>query len=161
MLTLSGLSSPSASAKGSTSNAYRRSRWALLAKTTFEVTLAMGVLTAGQAQAMVVNLGGQAWEVIPFTGSYSNNLVEMTSIPLIPPPQPLPECIGPGGRRVWMTAINGVPPNESITHHYNCNFDLCPVTVCKLLPPCWTFRTCEIMEPRGKHVVTCLESHHG
>jgi hypothetical protein len=117
MLILSRFSSPSPSAKGSTSNAHRSNRWGLLAKPTLGVALAMGVLTAGQAQAMVVNLGGQDWEVIPFTVSYSNNLDEMTSIPLIPPEPPLPECIGPGARRVWMTAITGDPPNESITHH--------------------------------------------
>jgi hypothetical protein len=116
MLILSRLSSPSASAKGSTSNADRRSRWALLAKPTLGVALAMGVLTAGQAQAMVVNLGGQDLEVIPFTGTYSNNVDEMTSIPPIPPEPPLPECIGPGGRRVWMTAVSGVYPNQTILH---------------------------------------------
>ncbi len=135
MLILSRFSSPCASAKGSTFNPDHSRRWALLAKPTLGVVLAMGVLTAGQAQAMVVNLGGQDLEVIPFTGSYSNNLDEMTSIPLIPPEPPLPECIGPGARRVWMTAITGVPPNESITHHYNCVFDFCPITVCGLLPP--------------------------
>jgi hypothetical protein len=135
MLIPSRFSSPYASAMGSTSNPDHRSRWALLAKPALGVALAMGVFTAGQAQAMVVNLGGQDWEVIPFTGTYSNNVEEMTSIPPIPPPPSLPECVGSGGRRVWMTAVNGVPPNEYITHHYNCIFDLCPITVCELLPP--------------------------
>jgi len=75
MLILSRLFSPSPSAKGSTSNADRRSRWGLLAKPTLGVALAMGVLTAGQVQAMVVNLGGQDWEVTPFTGTYNENTI--------------------------------------------------------------------------------------
>jgi hypothetical protein len=129
MLILSGLSSPSASAKGSTSNADRRSRWALLAKPTLGVVLAMGVLTAGQAQAMVVNLGGQAWKVIPFTGSYINNLVEMTSIPLVPPEPPLPECIGPGVRRVLLITLEG-------KSHYVCLPDVvCPPGCLNPPPP--------------------------
>jgi hypothetical protein len=33
----------------------------------------MGVLTAGQAQALVVNVGGQDWDVTTFTGSYNGN----------------------------------------------------------------------------------------
>lgn len=33
----------------------------------------MGVLTAGQAQAFVVNVGGQDWDVTTFTGSYNAN----------------------------------------------------------------------------------------
>ena len=130
MLIPSRFSSPSPSAKGSTSNADRRSRWALLAKPTLGVALAMGVLTAGQAQAMVVNLGGQDWELIPFTGTYSNNVDEMTSIPPIPPVPPLPECIG--GRRVWMTSPGW--PGRAPEHHYICVFDLCTY-VCELLPP--------------------------
>jgi hypothetical protein len=131
LIILSGFSSPSASAKGSTSNPDHSSRWALLAKPAIGLALAMGVFTAGQAQAMVVNLSEQDWEVIPFTGSYSNNVDEMTSIPTIPPEPPLPECIGPGGRRVWMTAVSGVYPNETITHHYNCVFDF---SACSILP---------------------------
>ena len=133
MLILSGLSSPSPSAKGSTFYPDHSRRLALLAKPTLGVALAMGVLTAGQAQAMVVNLGEQDWELIPFTGTYSNNVDEMTSIPPIPPEPPLPECIG--GRRVWMTAVAGIPPNESFTHHYNCVFDFCTIFVCDPPPP--------------------------
>ena len=33
----------------------------------------MGVLTAGQAQAFVVNVGGQDWDVTTFTGTYNDN----------------------------------------------------------------------------------------
>lgn len=73
MLILSRFSSPSASAKGSTSNAHRSNRWALLAKPTFGVALAMGVLSAGQAQALVVNVGGQDLDVTIFTGTYKTN----------------------------------------------------------------------------------------
>jgi hypothetical protein len=51
MLTLSGFSSPSPSAKGGISNPDRRSRWASLAKPALGVALAIGVLAAGQAQA--------------------------------------------------------------------------------------------------------------
>jgi hypothetical protein len=71
MLILSRLFSPSSSAKGSTSNAYRRSRWALLAKPAFSGALAVGVITAGQAQALVVNVNGQDWDVTTFTGTYN------------------------------------------------------------------------------------------
>lgn len=51
MLTLSGFSSPSPSAKGGISNPDRRSRWASLAKPALGVALAIGVLAANQAQA--------------------------------------------------------------------------------------------------------------
>jgi hypothetical protein len=33
----------------------------------------MGALTAGQAQALVVNVGGEDWDVTTFTGSYYAN----------------------------------------------------------------------------------------
>jgi hypothetical protein len=56
MLTLSRCSSPSLSAKRRTSNADCRSRWALLAKPALSVALAMGVLTAGQAQALTISI---------------------------------------------------------------------------------------------------------
>ncbi len=75
MLIFSRFYSPSASAKGSTSNPDHSSRWALLAKPAIGLALAMGVFTAGQAQAMVVNLSEQDWEVIPFTGSYNENTI--------------------------------------------------------------------------------------
>jgi hypothetical protein len=73
MLILSGFSSPSASAKGSTFNPDHSRRWALLAKPTLGVALAMGVLTAGQAQAMVVNLGEQDWYMTTFSGTFNEN----------------------------------------------------------------------------------------
>jgi hypothetical protein len=73
MLILSRFSSPSAIAKGSTFNPDRSRRWALLAKPTLGVALAMGVLTAGQAQAMVVNLGGQDWYMTTFSGTFNEN----------------------------------------------------------------------------------------
>jgi hypothetical protein len=56
MFILSGFASPSSSAKGRTSNPDRRRRWI---KPALGVALAMGVLTAGQAQAFVVTVGGQ------------------------------------------------------------------------------------------------------
>jgi len=62
-------SSPSTSAKGSTSNS--RSRWLSLAKPALGVALAMGVLTAGQARAVIVNVDGQDWDVTTFSGSYA------------------------------------------------------------------------------------------
>ena len=55
MLTLSRFSSPSLSAKRRTSNPDRR-RWASLAKPGLGVALAMGVLTAGQAQALTISI---------------------------------------------------------------------------------------------------------
>jgi hypothetical protein len=64
-------SSPSTSAKGSNSNPRRH--WLSLAKPALGVALAMGVLTAGQAQAFVVNVEGQDWDVTTFTGSYNDN----------------------------------------------------------------------------------------
>ena len=71
MLNISRFSSPSSSAKGSTSNPVLRRRWSSLAKPALGVALAMGVLTAGQAQAFVVNVGGQDWDVTTFAGSYN------------------------------------------------------------------------------------------
>ena len=65
-------SSPSTSAKGSTSNPNTRC-WLSLAKPALGVTLAMAALTAGQAQAFVVNVEGQDWDVTTFTGSYNDN----------------------------------------------------------------------------------------
>ncbi len=73
MFILSGFSSPFSSAKGRTSNPDRRRRWSSLAKPALGVALAMGVLTAGQAQAFVVNVGGQDYDVTTFTGSYYAN----------------------------------------------------------------------------------------
>ena len=55
MLTLSGFSSPSPSAKGGISNPDRRRRWSSLAKPALGVALAIGVLAAGQAQAYQFN----------------------------------------------------------------------------------------------------------
>ena len=69
MLTFS--SSPSTSAKSSTSNP-RRHRLSL-AKPALGVALAMGVLTAGQARAVVVNVDGKDWDVTTFAGGYYEN----------------------------------------------------------------------------------------
>jgi hypothetical protein len=55
MLTLSRSSSPSLSDKRRTSNPDRR-HWASLAKPGLGVALAMGVLTAGQAQALTISI---------------------------------------------------------------------------------------------------------
>jgi hypothetical protein len=86
MIIPSRFSSPSASAMGSTSNPDHSSRLALLAKPTLGVALAMGVLTAGQAQALVVNVGGQDWELIPFTGNFNeNNIYAIINNSVAPP----------------------------------------------------------------------------
>lgn len=39
----------------------------------------VGVLGAGQAQALVVNVGGQFWDVTTFTGSYSANITKFNT----------------------------------------------------------------------------------
>jgi len=80
MLTLSRCSSPSPSTKVSSSNPDRRNRWASLAKPVLGVSLAMGVLTAGQAQAFVVNVNGQDWDVTTFTGSYNDNVSKFNTL---------------------------------------------------------------------------------
>ena len=64
--------SPSSSAKGNTSNPCRIPPWSSLAKPALGVALAMGVLTTGQARALVVNVDGQNWDVTTFTGSYKD-----------------------------------------------------------------------------------------
>ena len=73
MIALSRFSSQSSSAKGNASSPVRRIRWASLVKLALGVALSMGLLTAGQAQALVVNVGGQDWDVTTFTGTYNNN----------------------------------------------------------------------------------------
>jgi hypothetical protein len=42
-------------------------------KAVFAAFVTMGVLGAGQAQAVVVNVNGQNWNVTTFTGSYNDN----------------------------------------------------------------------------------------
>ena len=42
-------------------------------KAAFGTAVAIGVLGAGQAQALVVNVNGQNWNVTTFTGSYNAN----------------------------------------------------------------------------------------
>lgn len=63
----------SSSAKRRTSNSNRRRHWSSLAKPALGVALAMGVMTAGQAQALVVNVNGQDWDVTTFSGTYNAN----------------------------------------------------------------------------------------
>ena len=58
-----------------------------LAKPALGVALAMGVLTAGQAQAFVVTVGGQDWDVTTFTGSY---IVNTSKFGLPPAPAVMP-----------------------------------------------------------------------
>ena len=43
-------------------------------KAAFGAAVAIGVLGAGQAQAVVVNVNGQNWNVTTFTGSYNDNI---------------------------------------------------------------------------------------
>ena len=65
-------SSPSTSAKSSTSNPRRN--WLSLAKPGIGVALAMGAVGAGQANAVIVNVPGYgSWDVTTFTGSYNDN----------------------------------------------------------------------------------------
>jgi len=64
-------SSPSTSTKSSTSNPRRH--LLSLAKPALGVALAIGTLTAGQAQAVVVNVDGQDWDVTTFSGGYYEN----------------------------------------------------------------------------------------
>ena len=64
-------SSPSTSAKSSTSNPRRH--WLSLAKPALGVALAMGALTAGHARAVIVNVDGQDWDVTTFSGGYYEN----------------------------------------------------------------------------------------
>jgi len=87
MFILSGFSSPSSNAKGRISNPDRRRRWSSLAKPALGVALAMGVLGAGQAQAFVVTVGGQDWDVTTFTGNY---IVNTSKFGLPPAPGVMP-----------------------------------------------------------------------
>ena len=67
-------SSPSTSAKGSTSKSRRR--WLSLKKSALLTAMAVGALTAGQAQAVVVNIPSPynlEFDVTTFTGSYYDN----------------------------------------------------------------------------------------
>jgi len=64
-------SSPSTSAKGSTSNP--NTRCSSLIKSALLTAMAVGSLTAGQAQAIIVNVNGQDYDVTTFTGTYNDN----------------------------------------------------------------------------------------
>ena len=67
---------PPTRTKGSVSN-LRRLRWSSLAKQTLGAGMAVGVLTAGQAQALVVNVSGYGyWNVTTFEGSFYNNTTQ-------------------------------------------------------------------------------------
>jgi len=61
-------SSPSTSAKGDNSNP--NPRCSSLKKSALLTAMAVGALTAGQAQAVVVNVDGQDWDVTTFSGGY-------------------------------------------------------------------------------------------
>ncbi|MEB3207297.1 MAG: hypothetical protein VKK63_00075 [Synechococcus sp.] len=50
------------------------SRWASLAKKALGTAAVMGVLGAGQAQALVVTVDNQLWDVTTFEGTYNNNV---------------------------------------------------------------------------------------
>lgn len=45
-------------------------------KAVFGAAVVVGVLGAGQAQAIIVNVGGQFWDVTTFSGSYSSNITK-------------------------------------------------------------------------------------
>jgi hypothetical protein len=55
---------------------FKSSRWSSLAKPALATILASGFigLTAGEANALVVNVGGQDYNVTTFTGSYIDNI---------------------------------------------------------------------------------------
>jgi len=78
MLTTSSLG-PSSSAETS-SPASRHPRWSSLAKPVLGA-IAVGALTAGQAQAIVVNVNNQSWDVTTFTGSYDTNTTKFDQPP--------------------------------------------------------------------------------
>jgi hypothetical protein len=44
--------------------------------------VAVGALSAGQARALVVNVGGQDWDVTTFTGSYNDNPAKFALPPI-------------------------------------------------------------------------------
>ena len=48
-------------------------RWASLAKKALGTAVVMGVLGAGQAQALVVTVDNQQWDVTTFEGTYNKN----------------------------------------------------------------------------------------
>jgi len=72
----------SSSLVGSTSNTCRR-RWSSLTSRALGAVFAMGVLTAGQAQAVVANVPGYGmWDVTTFTGSYNDYRAKFNFIEL-------------------------------------------------------------------------------
>ena len=71
MFANSSLSLPFSSSSGNIGKARRRSR--SLAKLAFGVAFAGVVMTAGQARAVIVTVGGQDWDVTTFTGAYNDN----------------------------------------------------------------------------------------
>ena len=75
MLNISRFSSPSFSAKGSSSTS-RHACWSSLAKSALFTGVAIGVIGAGQAHALAVTVGGQQWDVTTFTGSYNDNMTK-------------------------------------------------------------------------------------
>ena len=68
---------PPTCTKGSASN-LRRRRWSSLAKSILGAAMVVGALSAGQAQAEVVNVPGYGyWDVTTFSGSYNDNTVKL------------------------------------------------------------------------------------
>jgi hypothetical protein len=95
-------SSPSTSVKGSNSNSRRR--WLSLAKPAIGVALAMGAVSAGQANAVVVNVPGYgSWDVTTFTGSYNDNLDKFSG----QSPGMMPWLDNFGGVVDFATAVGG------------------------------------------------------
>ena len=125
-------SSPSTSAKGSNSNSRRR--WLSLAKPAIGVALAMGAVSAGQANAVVVNVPGYgSWDVTTFTGSYNDNLDKFSGHS----PGMMP-WLGIGGVVDFATAVGGqlgfanVANGQSLGPYFvsQCfgGFPICPMT---------------------------------
>jgi len=67
---------PPTCTKNRASNLHRR-RWSSPAKSTLGAAMVVGALSAGQAQALVVNVPGYGyWDVTTFLGSYYNNTLQ-------------------------------------------------------------------------------------
>ena len=50
-------------------------------KAAFGAAVVVGALSAGQAQAVIVNVNGQNWNVTTFTGSYNDNSAKFATPP--------------------------------------------------------------------------------
>ena len=65
---------PSATSTTCNSGCRAKVQWSSMTKPVLGMILVAGALTAGQAQAVVVNVNSQDWDVTIFTGSYNTNI---------------------------------------------------------------------------------------